>query len=127
MTSNDQYNNSLNAKNCNLLIILIQQHFINTSIALLVIYAVNDDVTTANMFNKEFAKNFSPAVAFTLNAPSPNQHDQIFNTSFTDTYAVLATSSSSSAGPNGISGRVLRNLAHVLTITISIIFQQSLA
>ena len=37
------------------------------------------------------------------------------------------TSNSSSAGLDGISGRVLRNLAHVIALTISIIFQQSLA
>ena len=88
---------------------------------------VNDDVTTANMFQKEFANNFSPLVAFTLNAPSPNQRDQIFNASFMDTYTALTTSKSSSAGPDGISGRVLRNLSHILTLPISIIFQQSLA
>ena len=62
-----------------------------------------------------------------LNAPSLNQSDQMFNASFIDTYSALATSNNSSAGHDGISGRILHNLAHVIALPISIIFHQSLA
>ena len=50
-----------------------------------------------------------------------------FNITQLDTYKVLASSSNSAAGPDGISGTVLRKLAHVLALPLSIVFQQSVS
>ena len=50
-----------------------------------------------------------------------------YNITQLDTYKVLVSSSNSAAGPDGISGTVLRKLAHVLALPLSIVFQQSVS
>ena len=70
----------------------------------------------------EFAGNFSP-----IDAP-PISHDASghqFNITLPDTYTALCAPPSSSAGPYGVPGELLRRLAAVLTLLLSIVFQQS--
>ena len=75
-----------------------------------------------NIFNTEFADNFSP-----INA-QPISHDSSghqFNITLFDTYTALCTAPSSSAGPDSVPGEFLRRLATVLVLPLSIVFQQS--
>ena len=53
--------------------------------------------------------------------------DDKFNATLLDTYRILATSPSSSPDPDRISNTILRKLAHVLALPVSILFQQSIA
>lgn len=90
--------------------------------------AITDDVIAANMFNDEFVSNFTasdPCIGD--ESEIYNSPDLSFNASFLDTYSTLASSKNSSPGPDGIAGYVLRTLAYVLALPVSIIFQQSLA
>jgi hypothetical protein len=89
--------------------------------------AVTDDVIAAEMFNAEFSRNFSRPLQHTLGAVAKATNTLVFSVSQQETYAALASSSNSSPGPDGISGSLLRQLAPVLALPLSIIFQQSLA
>ena len=87
--------------------------------------AFTDDAVAANMFNQEFVSNFSPAQMSQTSYCSNSE--LAFNITQLDTYKVLASSSNSAAGPDGISDTVLRKLAHVLALPLSIVFQQSVS
>ena len=83
---------------------------------------VSPGIDTAKIFYTKFADNFSP-----INAP-PISHDPSghqFNITLLDTYTALCAAPSLSAGPDGISGELLRRLTAVLTLPLSIVFQQS--
>ena len=82
---------------------------------------VSPGIDTANIFNMEFAGNFS-----LINAP-PISHDSSghqFNITMPDTYTALCAAHSSSAGPYGVPGELLQRLAAVLALPLSIVFQQ---
>ena len=83
---------------------------------------VSPGIDTANIFNTEFADNFLP-----IDAP-PISHDSSghqFNITLLDTYTALCAAPCSSAGPDGVPGELLRRLAAVLALPLSIVFQQS--
>ena len=70
----------------------------------------------------EFAGYYSPIDA------QPISHDSSghqFNITLPDTYTALYAAPSSSAGPNGVPEELLRRLAVVLALPLSIVFQQS--
>ena len=80
----------------------------------------------ANIFNNEFVKHFAP-YENSVSKLSNGNHDLPFSVSLEDTYAALWLSLNSAAGPDGIEGSVLRQLASALCLPIYIIFQQSLS
>ena len=70
----------------------------------------------------EFAGNFSPIDML------PISHDwsgHQFNITQSDTYTALCAAPSSFAGPDGVPKKLLRRLAAVLALPLSIVFQQS--
>ena len=83
---------------------------------------VNPGIDTANIFNTEFADNFS-----LIDAPqiSHDSSGHQFNITLLDTYTALCVTPCSSADSDGIPGELLRRLAAVLALPLSIVFQQS--
>ena len=82
---------------------------------------ITDESTLAETFNTEFIKNFSSR----HDVQFPSRDGISFNVSPQDTYKALLASTNSAAGPDGINGSFLRQLAPVLCLPLSIIFQQS--
>ena len=80
----------------------------------------------ANISNNEFAKNFAP-YENSISKLSSDNHGLPFSVSLEDSYAALRLLANSAAGPDGIQGSVLRQLASVLCLPVYIIFQQSLS
>ena len=70
----------------------------------------------------EFAGNFSPIDAPPISLGSSGQQ---FNITLPDTYTAPSAAPSSSTGPNGVPGELLRSLETVLALPLSIVFQQS--
>jgi hypothetical protein len=87
---------------------------------------IEEGIETAEAFNNEFVKNFAFTSALTACNDMDNEGPG-WNVSLYDTMAALSSSSNSAAGPDGISGNLLRSLAPVIALPVSIIFQQSLA
>jgi hypothetical protein len=90
------------------------------------------DEEIADAFSTEFSKNFCDEDILLLNTSDEQiitESDVICgpNIIYEDVRRVLRTTSNSSAGPDGISGKLLRDLASVITLPLFIIFQQSLA
>ena len=84
---------------------------------------VFDGLQTAEAFSKKFLKNFSTSIADCMITDALNCSTTIslFNASYCDTVAALLASSNSAAGPDGISGSLLRKMTPVLGQPVSII------
>ena len=81
----------------------------------------------SNAFSLEFTKNFSTDSLCTYAQPSiEDATGPAFNVTYREVLEVLSSSPNSAAGPDDISGRILRQLSHVLCLPVFIIFQQSL-
>ena len=82
---------------------------------------ISAGLDTAKAFNQEFASNFLPAEVFTPVTSDSLEHK--FNVTNHDTYMALLASPNYAAGSDGITGRLLPQLAPVLALPWSIIFQ----
>ena len=86
-------------------------------------------ISTAEIFSREFAKNFSAPVSFVASeyAATDNSDAIYFNITAADTRNALRNCSNSAAGPDAIPGAILRKLADGVSLPLSIVFMQSIA
>ena len=83
---------------------------------------VSPGIDNADIFNMEFAGNFSPIEAPRISHDS-SKHQ--FNIALPDTYSALCAAPSSSLDPDGVPEELFRRLAAALALLFSIVFQQS--
>ena len=81
------------------------------------------NMDVAEFLSKNFARNFSAAGL-------PECHSQhltctVFNVTYKEGYCALRATPNTLAGPDGISGKQLRDLSSALTLLVNSIFQQS--
>lgn len=84
---------------------------------------ISDGLNTANALKQKFPSNFLSADVFTPTTSDSLEHE--FNAIIHDTYMALHASPNSAAGPDGDTGRLPRQLTLVLSLPLSIVFQQS--
>ena len=86
---------------------------------------LDSDLEIANAFNSEFSHNFG--VTISSCCPKGDADGLRFNCTIEDVRKYLLTTSNSAAGPDGISGRLLKNIALAVAYPLWRIFQQSFA